>query len=241
MTVPVIADWTVNDSGGSAVTSITLTKPTGINVGDLLLIGAVNDAASNSEQWDDSTLKPTGFTLIKELGTASQDCHAAAFWRIADGTETDPITLPAFQANELIGWYLRVTGNHATPLHKTGADSTGNDTASLDITGVTTTIDDCRCFYVYAYDGGDAGALTTTGTGWSETDEQNSGTAAGDATGCFGTRALATQGASGTVTVTHSFDNEGQVGFQFAIAPSVAGGGAIIPVIMHHRKLLGIS
>ncbi len=226
MTVPVIASWTVNDSVGSPVTSITLTKPTGatINVGDLLIIIAANDSASDTAQWDDSTNKPTGFTLIKELGTASQDCHAAAFWRIADDTEGVDISLPAVHSNELIGWYLHITGNHATPIHKIGADSLEGSSATLAITGVTTTVADCLIFYLHSYDGGDGNPFSVTGTGFTELDEQNSGTGSSDCCASIGTRELASAGASGTATVANTTLDDGWAGFQFAIKPVVAGG-----------------
>ena len=222
MTVPVVASWTENDSVGSVVASITLTKPTGatINNNDLLIILAGNNDSTDTAQWDDSSNKPTGFTLIKTFGNASKDVHVAAFARVADTTEGATITLPQVTSRILWGAYIHITGaDISAAMHKVGADSEVFG-ASLEITGVITTIDDCLCFYLYGLDGGSGAPFSVAGAGWSETSEnQQSGMG-----NTFGTRSLASLGASGSATVSQSGVSDGQVGFQFAIAPLAASG-----------------
>jgi hypothetical protein len=235
MTFPVLEDWTAADSSGSAATSLTLTKPTGatINSGDLLLIMVANDENSDTAQWDDATLKPSGFTLITEWGTAAEDAHCAAFYRIADTTEGATINCPAQASNELVGWYLHVTGNHASPLDQTGATA-GAGASTVILPALTTTVNDCLVFYVIGYDGADAGlTFTPSGTGWTgtEIDSQQSvpGTPAVGASGSFGYKQLAASGSSSALTITVNV-SDGKGGFQFAIAPVSVGSNETILV-----------
>ena len=59
---PTIEGWTSNTIVPGS--SLTLTKPTGVQVGDLLLILVGNDNATGTAQWNNTDLKPTGFTQI---------------------------------------------------------------------------------------------------------------------------------------------------------------------------------
>lgn len=222
--------WESSDSGGTtAVNNLDVTKPTSGSTagpagaknaaaGDTLIILVGNDDATATAQWDDSTLKPTGFTLINEVGDATADAHCAAFWRTVDGTEGSTFNVPAQSTNDMWAFCILLSGiDNTTPVHQTGADVSDN-TPPIAITGVTTTIADCLAFYVCAYDGGDDGGFSVSGTGWSELAEEHAGTGVNNASGCCGTRQMSGTGATGTATVAVVV-SDGTVGFQFALAP----------------------
>ena len=229
--VPIFAATPVVDNFGhtsltSAGTSLTIAKPTGITTGDTLIIIVMNDAANLGAQWDNVTNKPAGFTLINEVGNSDTDVHAAAFWKIADGIgEGDPITVTSADSALQEGWWLRVTGAHASaPLDVTGADVNITPAISIAITGVTTTVDSVLAFYVHATDGGDTAPVNVSGTGWTESAEDSQGSTQG-LTASWGEKDQTSIGATGTATVTFTL-SDGASGFQFGIAPAVATGAA---------------
>lgn len=240
MAVPTVeTDFTSATADPGA--SITLNKPASAASGKTGIIIVGNDDNSAVAQWDDVTNKPTGFTLINELGNATQDCHAAAFWRVLDGTEAATINVPAATIDQYWGYYIIVSGAHASsPLEAVGTDSVGTGT-SAGITEVTTGVNDCLCFYLLSFDGADGFPFSVSGTGWTEQGEIEVPTSGGgnDASGCWGTRDLATAGGAGTATVTNSV-SDGWVGFQFSIQPPSVG-GISIPVVMNHLRNQGIS
>lgn len=226
MAVPVVASFTSNASVGNS-DLLTLTTPASVAVGDTGLILVGSDQNTSVAQWDDATLKPPGFTFIKTVGTVGTLAHCAAFWRIADGTEGATIDVPSAAGADYFGWYLRVTGAHATaPIDVVGAETlTTADSLTHAIAGTTTTVADCLAFYLLSFDGGDGDPFSVAGTGWSQSAEIESGTGGANASGCWGTRAMTSAGATGTATVTSSSaDSSGA--FQFAIAPAAGGGAA---------------
>lgn len=224
--------WESNDSGGTtAVNQLSVNKPTSgstgpsakdVAVGDTLVIVVGNDDDTATDQWDDATLKPTGFTLINEAGDATSDAHCGAFFRIADGTEGSSFTVPAQSTNDMWAFCILVSGVHpGAPVHLTGADVI-DATPPIAITGVTTTVADCLAFYVGAYDGGDDGGFSVSGTGWAEQAEEHAGTGVNNASGCWGTRQMSGTGATGTATVS-VVTSDGMAAFQFALAPGAGG------------------
>ena len=220
MAVPVVESFTEKNDVTTDASSITLTKPGSVAAGDLLLIHVINDASVATAQWNNTTLKPTGFEFINTAGDANSDCHAGAFWRIADGSEGATINVPCATSCDYIGWYLRVTGAHATtPIHQIGADYVTAGASSHAITGVTTTVIDCLGFYVFSFDGGDGFPFGISGTGWSESDDSQNRTDGNAASGSWGTKSLASTGASGTATVSSAV-SDGGAGFQYAVAPA---------------------
>jgi hypothetical protein len=211
--------FTENVGTGS---SLVLDKPTGVAVGDLLLILVGNDNTTNTDQWDNATLKPTGFTLIGEGGTTNSDVHVASFWRIADATEGASFTVPAQSANSCVGFCIRYSGvDTTTPIHVASAGNT--DLASpFDITGVTTTVDDCLVVCVVIHDGGNVTTFSVSGTGWTKIDEIFQDTVADATSGAYAERQMSGQGASGTASWTVTANAAKTVGWQFAIAPFTA-------------------
>ena len=238
--------YTTANSGASAVSSLNIDKPTSAStaqadgaknaaVGDLVIIYVGNDDNTNTAQWNNSTLKPTGFTLIKQVGEATRDCHCAAFYRFIDGTEGSTFNIPAQSADNT--WAVCELWSEidpSTPIHLIGATATNSaagPSSALSITQMTTTVADCKLRSVWAYDGGDAAGFTVGGTGWSEIVEVYANTAANGASGGVGQKTMSGTGATVACTVNPAFaTTDGMVGFQFAVAygalPAILGDGA---------------
>ncbi len=212
MTAPVVAAFTSTDSGGTGVTELTLTQPSGVSTGDLLVLICANDA-SNTADWN--TL--TGWTRFINANTVVADAAIGCYWRVADGTEGTSVTPTSISSSEAVGWYLRVTGaDTSTPINVVGSLRAMRSTTH---TGdpITTTVDDCLAFYVIAFDGGD-GAPFSVASPWSESDEGASGRLAGVGA-AWGTLVVATAGSSGSPEITSSTSDGASV-MTFAIAPA---------------------
>ena len=226
---PVLETWLASDTAGATATNLDLTKPSGVVTGNLLIIIVGSDDATDTIQF---SMADGAWTKDGEAGGGDADAHIGMFWKISTGDETSTQAVTAASADEMYGWYLRLSGAHAsTPIH--ASDYTGNDVpaTSFDIAGVTTTVDECRIFYALGFDGADGDPFSISGTGFTETDEHESGTGANDAGGVFGEKDMgATQGATGTATVGTSI-SDGAASFQFAIAPPTAGPDEEAPVI----------
>jgi len=230
MALPVVASFASASSGGTPVNSITINKPTGVVSGDLLLIIAGSDDNGSSPDFSDIS----GFTKFVNIGTDLNDSKIGCYWRIADGTEGVDIDVahdPVEDLDEMYGWYIRVTGaDGTTPINVTGIAANLNARASHVIPEVTTTVNDCLAFYVHSHDGGDGAPFSVSGTGWSESDEQQSGTGSNDASGCWGTKGQATAGLTGDATVA-STGSDGSTNIQFAVAPSGVSDTPITPPV----------
>lgn len=199
--VPVVETFTtaVSDAG----VLLNIAKPTGVAVNDLLLIFLYNDTTSGANSWDDVTNKPSGFTLISQTDTSDEnDARFAAFYRIADGTETATIDCPQVGTSDQVGYYIRVSGvSTTTPLNTVGTPGSANG-LSHPVPGITTTLDNCLVFYVAAADGGDTRPMSVSGTGWVEGAENSNSGSTIVAAGTWGTKEMPTSGATGTCTIT---------------------------------------
>lgn len=204
-------------------------------MGDLLVILVGNGDATDSDQWDD-TYKPTGFTLINELGDNTYDCHCAAFYRVVDGTEAESFSIPALTADYMWAMCLLISvdvkyfGRKPNiVLHQTGADSAVASAVlatPLVISAVTTTVQNTLGIFVSAFDGGDDGGFTCFDTagaypGWKKRSENHASTASAGASGVWGTKTIINAGTSGTASV-YAAAGDGMVGFMFAFAESVS-------------------
>ena len=222
--IPVIESWT---KGGSTTASSTLTftKPSSVQVGDLLVIIAMQD--DTSSQAFDAT-GSSDFTFLGDGGSTSSDAHVGFYYRIADGTEGSSESITALSSDEWMGFYVRISGaDGTTPIDVYNFAQSSSNQDNHVIPAVTTTIDDCLVLYGLSFDGGDGYTFSVSGTGWSEVDEyQTDTTGYSDVSGCFGSRDLASQGSSGDATVSCSA-SDGAGYFQIAIAPSGGGGGSV--------------
>lgn len=218
MTAPALGNIQ-QDSSSNAAPSVT--KPTGLSNDDLMILIVAGDQANKSSPeytW------PTGadaFIEIGQDGDGTSDCHLGAAYRIVDGGESATFTVtPVNDGSQFDIWAIAVTGAHATtPLDVTGTITMEN-TGSMDILSVTTTVNDCLAFYALAFDGGD-GAPFGQPTGWVEQAE-GVFTLNSEVGSAWGTKTQALSGATDDATVSASA-TDGVAHFQFAIAPAVAG------------------
>ena len=187
MTVPVLESGWTHSSVTSVNAEISIAEPSGVVAGNLLIYIVGNERNVATAQWDDSTLKPSGFTLINTAGNADPDTHVAAFWRIATESEADPMVCNCQEAALQEGWYLRITGAHGTtPIDVVGADYNGLSAQTHAIPEITTLAVDALAFYLVASDGGDTATHSVDGT-WGEVTEDAQATSGGLAMS-FGTK-----------------------------------------------------
>jgi hypothetical protein len=142
------------------------------------------------------------------------------------GPSDGDVTITMTGTDEVLGWYIRISGADTTsPIDVKNFQDYLGAGSSHDIEGVTTTVNNCLAFYGIAFDGGD-GSPFGQPTGWTEQGDAASGTDSADASAAWGTKSMASAGATGTAVVSNS-SYDGASGFQLAIAPS----GGSVPVI----------
>lgn len=219
MTLPILADWTATSGGSGPLSSLSMAAAPNILSGNLLVIIIMNDEALNAATFSINAGTYPGWNKLDEIGNSTSACHIAVFYKIAGGSE-GAVTVDTATSDEILGFYLRITGHDTTtPIHKNlfGAATTGaNSHTALE---VTTTIDDCLCLYGLSFDGGEGTPFGTTSSGWSQVDEGTAGTGFNDCSACFGKKDLASLGGSGDVVITCDVI-DGAAWMQLAIAPA---------------------
>ena len=208
---PVVEGWSEDTYDYAA--SYEISKAADIVANELLLMLFMADNAAALPEFE----AVEGWNMLNEVGGGEPDCNFVVYWRIATGGESATETVTVENANDAVGWYIRVSGvDTADPIHKTGSDCVESGSSSLAITGVTTENPNCLVFYGNSFDGGDGFPYSVAGDGWVESDDAQEGTGGGDASGSWGTKEMESAGASGTATVSASI-SDGMAGFQFAI------------------------
>ena len=154
MAAPVLeTGWVVSTTSGATASSLSHTAPTGISADDLLLIIVGSDDITDVVQFSINDTTYPGWTKLGEQGTATSDCHIGVFYKVAGGSEGN-VTVDAVSADEMFGWYLRISGNATTtPINASAFGSDGG--SSHDIPSVTTDVNDCLLFYGLSFDGAD--------------------------------------------------------------------------------------
>ena len=218
MTIPVVGNIQTNTALAS--TTLEITKPTGLSVGDAILLMVASDPvnpASAQFTWD------TDFTEVDQhwhLG----DAAVGAAIRIVDGTEDATYTTTQSSAVDFIGWMVALTNvDNTTPVDGVGTKGGNTGAASAAIASYTTSVADCLGVYLLGFDGGDGFPYSVSGTGWAEAGELQSSTSRAGSSGCWGTKDQATADALGDATVTFSV-SDGYASFMFAIRGAAAGG-----------------
>lgn len=215
-TAPVIEAFTLgSDRSG---TSGVVNKPSGVQVGDLLVILAM------LEEDGDGTIfnSLSGWTKEFEYGDTTADARIAMYWRIATGSEAASEDVTATAACYGKSWYLRISGaDGTTPIHLVGSENEGNAN-SLEASSITTTSNNTLVIAMFSCDGGDMYPFTISGSGWPttfETDQQAyDGTFPGAWSGGWTYKTMPTAGATGNVIFTAS-QADGFETIQFAIEP----------------------
>lgn len=134
----VIVESTSSATNGPAVTSVGVTKPTGLAVGDLLFACiSANGAAGNP-----GLITPSGWTAL--TGQVSDQCESNVFYKIADSSDVaaSSFTFSTTSSSNIVaGLLLRLSGhNPLTPVAASNGTTGTSDT--ITITGVTPTISD---------------------------------------------------------------------------------------------------
>jgi len=223
MAVPVVASFTSNGAGGTGATSVTLTKPTGVQNGDLLVLLVGNEESLNSP-----FPALTGWNQAYAFGSTTSDVQFTMYWRIADGTEGATQNVP-WGAGALSdaggGWYLRITGaTTVNPIYLVGTNNdigpaTSNVVPSITITAINTLV-----ISHLSFDGADATPFSSAGTGWPTTipagQELTDGPANTGWSGVWLTKNQPTTGASQNHTIGFS-SSDGSSGVQVAIQGTV--------------------
>ena len=212
--MPSVAGWTSNSHTG---TTLELTKPAGVQPGDLLLIIAGVDSTGEA-------LQPlTGWTFAVHGGiTAYNAVTFALLYRVADGTEGESITLTSAVSDDFWGWYIRVTGaDPDTPIDVVQATEERSE-PQVTLAGVETTVDGCLAFYAFSFDGGDGDPFSEP-PGWTEEDYQETYSGSGAGSGAWGTRLMATAGSTGDVVITAGGTQDGWSGAVWAVRPAPSG------------------
>ena len=222
MAVPVIESYEKNNGGSTASQTLTCNKPAGVQIGDLLVLIPMNEDASDTPQFSDNK---TGWNFVGNGGNSNADAHVGFFWRIADGTEGASESITAQSSDQWVMFYVRISGSHPTaPVDVNNFTQSSSSSNSHQVPAIVTTVDDCLVLYGLSFDGGDGLPFGVSGEGWSQNDEEQTGTSGYNAnSGCWGHRGLADHGDSGIATVGCNA-SDGAAYFQVAIAPPEAAG-----------------
>ncbi len=222
MALPVVASFTSQAAGGTGSSSVTLTKPAGVQVGDLLMM-----IVGNEESLNGAIPAIIGWTQAYEIGSTVSDCRASMFWRIADGTEGTTQLVPWDGTNDAGGgWYLRITGAATSlPIHVVGTSSQVGNSTTLTMLAVTTSVNNCLAFSHLSFDGANGTPFTPSGTGWGTTVPANQELLDGPAntgwSGVWITKAMVSAGSTQAQIMTAS-SSDGMTGIQFAIKEAQA-------------------
>ncbi len=136
MTAPVIENFSTFKQ--EETTALAVNDPSGVSVGDLLLL-PINAG--------DSTVAFGGlsnFTSIADDTYSFGVARSGLYYRIADGTAADSVTITRASAQWTAATMYRISGvDTENPIHKStlSADQFNGDPLTSD--PVTTTVDDC--------------------------------------------------------------------------------------------------
>lgn len=221
---------TENTSGeSSAVTSHTVSLPTGIASGDLLLVFMAIDAGSAP-----FTSFPAGYTEIKDVSETTNDVTLAVAYRVADGGEGATITVTTTPSAQSAHATYRISGHDSSttaPEISTGVsgDSQIPDPDSLTPTGGSK---DYLWVANCVVDGsGSTGPWEVTGipTNYTNLVNSESGGATLGATVGLGRRELAAASEDPGTFVAGDSGGKEWYAAQLAVHPGSEGGAAVGP------------
>lgn len=239
MTVPIVENFAVNSSDSNPSLTLDAIAPSGIVAGELLLLILTSDFFVTTG--DDFFDAISGWTKVNESLLGDRNgARIAVYWKEAAGGEGDQAFTFVLNS-DVAAWFLRISGADTTsPIDAELFSGTLSDLSSHVIGEVTTTVADCLGIYGLAFDGGDGFPFSVSGTGWSESDEVQTGTSGTNLGACFGTKSITSAGLSVDATISCSA-TDGASYFQIAIAPAGGAPSVSIPVIMNHLRNQGIS
>jgi len=122
---------------GTGVSSVTLSKPAGIAIGDILVINVSKYCAGNTS---DPLINGTGWTMISSAGlnSGTNDVRGTVFYKVVDNNEYYQTSVTVVFES---GWWPNVTNGVASLMAFTGVNSTTPfDVAPGTITSPGTTV-----------------------------------------------------------------------------------------------------
>lgn len=214
-------------------TQLTLAKAGSHQPGDLAVLVIASDDATTTVAIDLQT-PPPGWAGVSRVGNATSDAEVGVFVRRAQvGGEVDGTDLPetvAFTApvsSRLVGWWIRVVGAGASPVHALGSGAILDATTTLTVPGATTTEPATLVLLAVATDGGDTlpwsiGGDWGSGSPW-PADLTGQSVNLGGATGIgagWMVRPVPSPGSTGDAIVT-TVATDGMTGLQVAFVGPV--------------------
>ena len=201
-------------------TAVSLGQPSGLAVGDMLVVMVASELG-NANNWPDgSTLTDAYNDLQAQHGNNSADVQIHVYWRIATGTETWPLTVTEGSNNDKVAWCLRIS-NHNDTVPTIGAWSGEDTTGSTLVVGSITPASGDLIIAFTGTDGSDLTPATiNSGTGYTVDDTLEQ--PANNANGVGASYATKTaDGAASALTFGYGA-SDGRMGVQFAISQSAA-------------------
>lgn len=204
MALPVIQTTTVQQFASSHPWSVT--KPSGVTAGDLLLVILASAAAT----WTPPAGWNTGPTATPGVRQVS------SFWRIADGSEGASFNFDS--GSNLVGCSvcLRISGAHQTsPINGSSSGVTAFGGANPTTVGsITTTVNDCLLLTGWSWSSSVSRSLTPP-AGASQVADQNSASPQEE----VWAENLGAAGATGTRDWSLSTTSADRTALSLAIAP----------------------
>lgn len=226
MAFPVLEETTTADSGSTAQSSITVNKPAGTQVDDLLILFVYNDPGTSSTP---PFQTPSGFTQDYNVeGDTFADCSFGVFHRVADGTEGANFTITANDSARIGAVCFRVSNiDTASPIDVLGAETNQGTGTTHDHTSFNTGTDEVLVFGLGTATRGDRTFSISAGTsaGWSALTSLFNGVAGTDVSAWYATKTIATSGTLSPLMTVVSSGVTGSIQAQFSVAPGAGGGG----------------
>ena len=237
MAFPTVASVTPSTTGFDSSPAFSL--PATVDSGDLLILAAAGHPSSGT------ITDPTGWTRLQAAVAASG--FVGVWYRIADGTEGGGTVEPSFQFNcdVTAGQVYRITGWHGTSPPEMDALNSQASTAvdDPDPTGITASWGSAdNLFIVVLGTADDPSSVSAWPTNYgtnTTTTESGSTTNASTRLHTSWRNLAAASDDPGVFTLS---EVEACHSGTLVVRPSAGGGGGIsIPVVMHHRRQIGVS
>lgn len=148
---PTVSDFTSNavETGNS---TLSLTKPTGVEVGDLLILAMSSDSNTGANLFP----TPADWNLRVHVGNNTADASVTVFERVADGTEGATLDFTGLGTlNRYSGFYLLIKG--AELVESMGAQVEIGSAASGVVPSLQSLADDALSLVLISSQGQDTG------------------------------------------------------------------------------------
>jgi len=204
---------TTGTNGTGSTASLSITRPTALRVGDLMVLCVATEAGAIAA--------PTGFVpVVSELVQAG--IRVRVWYKFAEHNEPATYTVTLATADDSIYNLFLVRGVSPFDVINVTDQAQGNAGLPIAEPGVTTTVDNCLAIGLLACDG--SPRVIVQPTGWTLIDSEDG--PAGSLSWGLASKAIATAGASGGAnwTATDSTATD-YVAITFAITPGVMSRG----------------